>query len=88
MLAHTHLIICGFVGAAAIIFLYELFKQKNYKQIFISFTILLIFFILLALQIFPALENCVFISKESLTINSLISEILSDPILMFPSMTG
>lgn len=77
LLAHTHIIICGFVGIASLLFLIELIQKKDYKQFIISLLILLLFFVLLALQIFPALKNCIFVSKEKMSLAMLWTKILS-----------
>lgn len=70
LLAQTHLIISGFVGISAIIFLLELLKKKKYKLASISFLILSLSFIILILQIFP-ISNSIMIS-DKITINKLL----------------
>ncbi len=60
ILAHTHLVICGFVGIAATLFIFEnIQKIKEKKKTILAIVlILIIYFILLAIQIFPSFENC------------------------------
>ncbi len=76
LLSQTHIIICGFIGISALIFLIELFKEKRYKNLIISIIIFFTFFILLAAQIFPSLGDCVFIQKDPMTFQYLINKIL------------
>ncbi len=61
LLAHTHVIVCPFVGIVALMFIIEYVKniKKEYKKLIIILLIFLIYFILLVVQILPALENCV-----------------------------
>jgi len=77
LLSQTHIIICGFVGIAALIYLIELFKSKKYKYFKIALIIFCAFFILLALQLFPALKNCAFINKEPINIDYLVNKTLN-----------
>lgn len=80
LMAHTHLIISGFVGISALIFLFELFRKKDYKHMTIAFFILLVSFIILALQLVPAIGNCVFIDSQPFTKKTLVSKIFDKSI--------
>ena len=80
LLAHTHIIMCGFVGTAAIIFLIECFKQKNkdkFKKNIIIILLFTIFLILLLLQIIPSLYNCSIVSNKVINDISYLDQIYS-----------
>ena len=76
ILAHTHIIMCGFVGIAALLFLLEYIRNWNkiYKKEFlIILSIFIFYFILLAIQIFPSLTNgCIFIANKATNTSKLL----------------
>ncbi len=88
ILAHTHIIMCGFVGIASILFLLEYVPawKEEKKQCITIFLILIIYFLLLAIVIIPSLTGCVFISSEAPSLYKLYDTLSLISTFFFPNM--
>ena len=89
ILAHTHMIMCGLVGMAALLFLLEYIRNwsKIYKkEFFVVLAIFILYFILLAIQIFPSLTNgCIFIANTTTNTSKLLDVLYSISNIFFHS---
>ena len=67
LLANTHIVICGFVGIASILFIIECiknYKNLNKKKFITVILIFLIAFCFLCIQILPSFKECPMVYKN------------------------